>query len=135
MARRHQGLVKVWCQRQARLEDQCLRTARVLKYIVHACNTVGQYKRVSPDLITFLPEKYRNALQDYTKQSPYPEIVVTPDEIDTALSSLAFAALQKEHYSEDNYKTRPSWGNYGYHLEPFPRSAKYHEANYRNLEL
>jgi hypothetical protein len=134
-ARRHLGVVSNWCDRQARLESQCLRAAKVLKAIVHSCNTVGQYKRVSPDLLGFLPEKYREALGDYTKQSPYPAITVEPQEIDTTLGSLAFAALQPEHHSEAEFIQRPKWGNYGYSLEPFPRSAKYDSHDERHLKL
>jgi hypothetical protein len=134
-ARRHQSAVKEWCRRQERLEDQCLRAAKVLKAIVHSCNTVGQYKRVSPDLLGYLPEKYRNALHDYQKKSPYPAITVEPEEIDTTLSSLAFAALQPEHYSEEEYTKRPKWGQYNYDLESFPRTVGYSSSDYRRLEL
>lgn len=134
-ARRHLNVVNIWCNRQARLEEQCLRAARTLKAIVNSCNTVGQYKRVSPDLLGFLPEKYRNALSGYTKQSPYPAITVEPHEIDTTLASLAFAALQPEHHSEMDYIKSPKWGHYGYSLEPFPRSKKYDGKDERKLGL
>ena len=134
-ARRHLNVVNIWCNRQARLEDQCLRAAKTIKAIVHSCNTVGQYKRVSPDLLGFLPEKYRDALHSYTKQSPYPSIGVTKKEIDTTLSSLAFAALQPEHHSEEEFTQRPKWGHYGYNLEPFPRSAGYDSHDERHLKL
>lgn len=135
IARRHLGVVKVWCKRQHRLEDQCLRAAKVIKAIVHSCNTVGQYKRVSPDLLTFLPEKYQIALKDYTKQSPYPAITVEPHEIDTTLSSLAFAALQPPHKSEEDFVSRPSYHHNSYNLAAFPRSNDYDGQEVRQLHL
>ena len=134
-ARRHLNVVNTWCVRQARLEDQLLRAAKVIRAIVHSCNTVGQYKRVSPDLLSFLPDKYKAALQDYEKASPYPAITVEPQEIDTTLSTLAFAALQPTHHSEDEFVSRPKWGHYGYTLEPFPRSKKYDSESVRSLNL
>ena len=135
VARRHLSVVKVWCDKQQRLEEQLLRSARVIKAIVHACNTVGQYKRVSPDLLGFLPEKYQLALKDYTKKSPYPEISVTPEEIDTTISTLAFAALQPQHYSEEQFTDRRSWHGSFYTLSPFPRSVKYGREEVRQHNL
>jgi len=135
LARRHLGVVKVWCDQQARLEAQVLRAAKCIKAIVHACNTVGQYKRVSPDLLGFLPERYQLALKDYTKQSPYPEISVTKEEIDTMLSSLAFAALQPQHHSEEDYSDRKSWHSAQYRLELFARSHSYDGNSVRTLNL
>ena len=126
-----------WVRKQLRLEDQLKRTAKVLKAIVHSCNTVGQYKRVSPELVTFLPEKYRLALADYTKTSPYPAITVEPAEIEAAISTLAFAALQPEHRSETDYTVRPKYG-YGarhYTLDEFPRTHGYMKDDIRQLQL
>lgn len=134
-ARRHLGVVKVWAKKQQRLEEQLLRSARVLKAIVHACNTVGQYKRVSPDLLGFLPEKYRRALQDYTKASPYPEMSVEPHQIDTTISTLAFAALQPQHHSETEFVDRRSWSGNHYNLESFPRSKAYDGEDVRKHQL
>lgn len=127
--------IDTWCKRQARLEDQMLRSAKVLKSIVLSCNTVGQYKRVSPDLLGALPQKYRDALQGYVKASPYPEMIVKPEEIDTMLSTLAFASLQPPHPSEIEYTNRPKWGQYTYVLEPFPRSKEYSSQSVRQLQL
>lgn len=135
VARRHLGVVKVWCARQARLEEQMLRSARVIKSIVHACNTVGQYKRVSPDLLGFLPEKYALALRDYTKASPYPQMSATKQEIDTTLSTLAFAALQPEHHSEEKYTNGGRYRSNHYSLEPFPRSQAYDGNEVRKLNI
>lgn len=134
-ARRHSNVVSQWCVRQARLEEQILRSAKVIKAIVHSCNTVGQYKRVSPDLLTFLPDKYKDALRDYTKQSPYPAITVDPQEIDTTLSTLAYASLQPTHKAEEEFARRPKWNNYGYNLDRFPRGVTYDSTEVRRLEL
>lgn len=134
-ARRHLNVVSDWCSKQQRLEEQVLRSAKVIKAVVHSCNTVGQYKRVSPDLLTFLPEKYKDALRDYTKQSPYPAITVEPEEIDTTLSTLAFASLQPVHHSEKEYQDRPKWAHNSYNLDRFPRSKGYQNKDVRRLEL
>jgi hypothetical protein len=135
-ARRHKEVIKVWCTRQLRLEQQLLRTAKVIKAIVHSCNTVGQYKRVSPDLITFLPDKYRDALRNYTKGSPYPAITVEPEEIDTTMATLAYAALQPRHESEQQFIDRPSYYSPGaYNILPFPRSNSYQSKSVRKLEI
>lgn len=135
-ARRHRKAVTTWCQRQVRLEDQLLRSAKAIKSIVRNCNTVGQYKRVSPDLLTFLPEKYRNALRNYKKGSPYPELSVTPEEIETMLGTLAYAALQPPHTSEEAYTS--SITNYhkpSYNLKPFPRGKMFSSEKARRLQL
>lgn len=135
-ARRHQHAVKIWCERQLRLEEQLLRAAKVIKSLVHSCNTVGQYKRVSPDLLTFLPEKYRDALKGYSKGSPYPTMSVEPKDIDTMLATLAYAALQPMTEGEAEY--RKNLNNYykpTYNLKPFPRSSKYDRNSVRRLEL
>ena len=130
---RFKAAVEEWAKRQLQLEDMILRTAKVLKAIVHSCNTVGQYKRVSPDLLTFLPEKYQRALKDYTKKSPYPAITVEPEEIDTAISTLAYAALQPTHPSEEDYN-RVSW-NRVYRLGATPRTVEYLNQPVRQLDL
>ena len=134
-ARRHHNVVSIWCERQKRLEEQLLRSAKAIKAIVHSCNTVGQYKRVSPDLLTFLPEKYQLALRDYIKQSPYPAITVEPHEIDTMLSSLAFASLQPQHHSEIQLHQKPHWGYNRYDLADFPRSRIYDREEVRQLDI
>lgn len=132
---RFQDPVGEWAQRQVRLEDQILRANKVIKSIVHSCNTVGQYKRVSPDLLTFLPEKYRLALKDYTKSSPYPAIGCEPEEIETTMATLAYAALQPIHTAEQEYQNRPKWGNTSYHIAQFPRTKKFDKSDFRRLEL
>lgn len=126
-----------WAEKQLRLEDQILRTAVVLKAIVQSCNTVGQYQRVSPELVMFLPDKYRLALQDYTKASPYPAITVEPEQISAAIDTLAFAALQNPHISETEYTNRPkyAYGHARYDLCSFPRTAKYHMKEARQLQM
>ena len=134
-ARRHLNVVSDWCSKQQRLEEQVLRSAKVIKAVVHSCNTVGQYKRVSHDLLTFLPEKYKDALRDYTKQSPYPAITVEPEEIDTTLSTLAFASLLPVHHSEKEYQDRPKWGHNSYNINQFPRSKQYQNKDVRKLDL
>ncbi len=137
LSNKYAAKVSKWAQKQIRLEDQLLRTAKVLKAIVHSCNTVGQYKRVSPELVTFLPDKYRLALADYVKTSPYPAITVEPEEINDAINTLAFAALQPQHRAETDYSVRPKYG-YGarhYDLGMFPRSTTYHMKKVRQLEL
>lgn len=134
-ARRHLNVVNLWCNKQKRLEEQILRAAHVIKCLVHSCNTVGQYKRVSPDLLGFLPAKYREALGHYTKKSPYPDMSIEPKEIDTTLATLAYAALRPAHPSEENYTTRPYWHHNRYNLEDFPRSKSYSGQDVRRLEL
>lgn len=134
---KYAGKVMKWAKKQLRLEDQLTRTAKVLKAIVHSCNTVGQYKRVSPELVTFLPEKYRLALQDYTKTSPYPALTVEPHEIDDAINTLAFAALQPEHKSETDFVSRPKYGRCSsfYSLADFPSTQTYRSLQVRQLQL
>lgn len=134
-ARRHQNAVKIWCERQLRLEEQLLRTAGVLNDIVHHCNTVGQYKRVSPDLLTFLPEKYRLGLKDYEKQSPYPDLQHSPEEVETAMATLAYAALQPAHHAEKEYERRSSWNRPRYNLGAFPRTRAYAGYSARSLGI
>ena len=132
---RFRQAVEIRAKRQLRLEDQILRADKVIKAIVHSCNTVGQYKRVSPDLLTFLPDKYKLALKDYTKQSPYPAITVEPHEIETTMATLAYAALQPPHSCEENYNRRPTWGHNRYNLTQFPRSSGFDGEGVRRLVL
>ena len=129
-------VVNKWCKKQLQLEQQVLRTIKVIKAIVHSCNTVGQYKRVSPELLTFLPDKYKVALKDYTKQSPYPAITVEPVEIDAALANLAFASLQPMHRSEEEYTEyhRP-YASRAYELKKFPRTLEYDRNAVRRSQL
>lgn len=130
--------VDKWCRNQLRLEEQLLRTAKVIKAIVHSCNTVGQYKRVSPELLAFLPDKYKIALQGYEKQSPYPAITVEPEEIDAAIANLAYAALQPPHKSEEDYNRGTSFSQRhrtSYNLEKFPRTIEYDRKRVRQLQL
>lgn len=135
-ARRHGYAVREWCKRQIRLEEQVLRTAGVIKNIVLACNTVGQYKRVSPDLITFLPDKYALALKGYSKTSPMPKMNSTKKEVDTMLATLAHAAFQPKHTSEEAMlRSMNSWGGCSYDLSDFPRSVDYDRKNVRSLQL
>ena len=124
-----------WVKRQIRLEEQLLKTIKIIKAIVHSCNTVGQYQRVSPDLLTFLPDKYKVGLKDYTKKSPYPAMKVLPSEIDVAMSTLAYAALQPKHFSEEQFINAPNWRNKHYQLLPFPRGVKYDQSSTRQLQL
>lgn len=129
--------VDKWCRNQIRLEAQLLRTAKVLKAIVHSCNTVGQYKRVSPELLTFLPDKYKVALQGYEKQSPYPAITVEPEEIEATIANLAYASLQPTHKAEEEFNSRPLYNRYNssYTLDKFPRTANYDRKKVRQLQL
>lgn len=132
----HYFKVKKWAENQIRLEDQILRTAAVLKGIVHSCNTVGQYKRVSPELLGFLPSKYQQALGQYLKQSPYPAIDCNQKQIDAAMSTLAFASLQTAHSCETRYATGiKSWGSQTYQLEMFPTTMSYRPDTRRSLNL
>jgi hypothetical protein len=132
---RHYDAVSNWCKKQLRLEEQILRCDVVINAIVNSCNTIGQYKRVSPELIAFLPDEYQQALKDYEKRSPYPAITVEPQEIDTTLSNLAFCSLQPKHKSEANHKQNCSWRWSRYHISPIPMSVDFagHEA--RNINL
>ncbi len=134
-ARRHGSAVHEWVDRQLKLERQLLRSIKVIKAIVHSCNTVGQYKRVSPDLLTFLPDKYRAALKDYTKKSPYPAMTIKPEEIETTMATLAYAALQPEHPSEEHYTKRPRYRHWNYQLDEFPRTLLYDRDELRQLQL
>lgn len=130
--------VDKWCRNQLRLEEQLLRTATVIKAIVHSCNTVGQYKRVSPELLAFLPEKYKIALQGYEKQSPYPAITVEPEEIDAAIANLSYASLLPPHKSEEEYNRGTSFSQRyrsSYNLEKFPRTVEYDRKKVRQLNL
>lgn len=129
--------VTEWSDRQLKLEDQMLRTIKVIKAIVHSCNTVGQYKRVSPELLGFLPAKYGKALSEYTKKSPYPAIEVEEQDIENAMGTLAFASLQPEHPDEERFtaRGRPRWGTPHYALSEFPRSNSYAANDYRQLRL
>lgn len=129
--------VQEWCKRQHRLEDQILRANLVIKAIIHSCNTIGQYREVSPELITFLPEKYKLALQHQQKRSPYPAITVEPKEIETTMATLAYAALQPEHLSEEMYNKKPKYHHYNtaYSLDPFPRTSRFDYEAVRQLKL
>lgn len=129
--------VRKWANRQVKLEDQILRTIHVIKAIVHSCNTVGQYKRVSPELLGFLPSKYSQALGGYSKKSPYPAIDVEKDHIETAMSTLAFASLQSMHPDEEKFKNkdRSRWAVPHYSLSEFPRTKLYDSNHYRRLGL
>lgn len=132
---RHYDTVSNWCKKQLRLEDQILRCDVVINAIVNSCNTIGQYKRVSPELIAFLPSDYQQVLKDYEKQSPYPAITVEPEEIDTTLSNLAFCSLQPEHKSEADHKRHCSWRWSRYHLAPIPMTTAFikHESRVTNV--
>ena len=131
--------VNEWCRRQARLEEQILRAGKVIKAIVHSCNTVGQYERVSPELITFLPDKYKIALKEQSKKSPYPAITVAPEEIETTMATLAYASLQPQHKAEESYiaagNNRWQVRSRYYRLDPFPRSASFNHGKVRELGI
>lgn len=130
--------VDKWCRNQIRLEEQMLRTAKVLKAIVHSCNTVGQYKRVSPELLTFLPEKYQVALKGYEKSSPYPAMTVEPEEIDAAIANLSYASLLPTHKSEEDFNAQTQYSQRyrnSYTLEKFPRTIEYDRKKVRQLQL
>lgn len=130
------GRVTEWGRRQILLEKQMLRAITVIKAIVNSCNTVGQYKRVSPELIGFLPSKYQQALGDMIKKSPYPAIDVTPAEIETAMSTLAYASLQPKHYDEERANLRvSSWNRTFYGIGKFPRTNEYESNATRVLGL
>lgn len=130
------GRVKEWGRRQVLLEKQILRALTVIKAIVNSCNTVGQYKRVSPELIGFLPSKYQQALGDMIKKSPYPAIEVTPAEIETAMSTLAYAALQPKHFDEERANLGvSSWNRSFYSISRFPRTSEYETKGARVLGL
>lgn len=134
---RFYGRVTEWARRQLLLEEQMLRTMKVIKSIVWNCNTVGQYKRVSPELIGFLPDKYVIALGDMTKKSPYPDMSVTKAEIDAAMSTLAYAALQPAHKDESTFIERPTtWGGAPtYRLGSFPRTSEYELQAVRSADI
>jgi len=134
---RFYGRATEWARRQLLLEGQMLRTMKVIKSIVWNCNTVGQYKRVSPELIGFLPDKYAVALGDMTKKSPYPDMSVTKAEIDAAMSTLAYASLQPVHKDEKVFIDRPTtWGGAPtYRLSTFPRTTEYEIANVRSADI
>lgn len=132
---RFKQVVEEWCRRQLRLEDQVLRADKVIKAIVHSCNTVGQYKRVSPELIGFLPQKYQLALKDYIKESPYPAITVEPEEIETTMATLAYASLQPEHQDETSFCTGSYWRHRRYNLSEFPRTRNFAKSEVRRLQM
>jgi hypothetical protein len=129
--------VKNWAFRQNKLEEQILRANKVTQAIVFSCNTVGQYREVSPELIGFLPDRYKTALQNMVKRSPYPQISATKKEIETFIATLAYAALQPIHASEQEMLDRPVWrNNYRrYNLRPFPRSMAFDIAEERKCNL
>jgi hypothetical protein len=126
--------VDKWVKNQIRLEEQVTKTMYTIKAIVHSCNTVGQYQRVSPELVTFLPDKYKQALKDYTKKSPYPAITVEPSDIDAAIANLAFASLQPETSAEEAYKRYLS-GRSTYRLPQFARTKRYESTSSRRLNM
>jgi hypothetical protein len=136
-SRRHYQAVKSWCERQLRLEEQLLTSIGAIKDIVRSCNTVGQYKKVSRDLLTFLPEQYKAGLKKYTKESPYPTGLNTePQVIERMLGTLAYAALQPHHRSEESYKSRMnSYYKPSYTLQVFPRTTDYDRNPVRSLEI
>jgi hypothetical protein len=136
-SRRHYQAVKSWCERQLRLEEQLLTSIGAIKDIVRSCNTVGQYKKVSRDLLTFLPEQYKAGLKKYTKESPYPTGLNTePQVIERMLGTLAYAALQPHHRSEESYKSRiNSYYKPSYTLQVFPRTKDYDRNPVRSLEI
>jgi hypothetical protein len=128
--------VTEWGRRQLKLEAQMLRAILVIKAIVNSCNTVGQYDRVSPELVGFLPDKYKLALKQMTKKSPYPAIDVSHEQIDTAMTTLAFASLQPQHADELNNLQRPS-SYYGvrYSLSQFPMTSAYSSNELRSCGI
>lgn len=134
---RYYKKVYSWCHKQLRLQDQLDRTNVVLQQLVSYCNTVGQYKRVSPELLTFLPDKYQIALKDYVKKSPYPKIEVSKEDIDSAISTLAFASLQPQHSREKEYLERAGrgWGTPRYYLAPMPMTSGWSGNNNRRLPV
>lgn len=124
-----------WAKTQHRLEDQVTRTLKVVKGIVTSCNTVGQYDRVSPELVSFLPEKYRLALKEYTKKSPYPAMGVSPEQVDTAMNTLAYAALQPTSIMEENFLRTSFYRNPHYNLLDSTRTEDYSCQEVRSLQI
>lgn len=127
--------VSNWCKKQKRLEDQILRCDGVIKDIVTNCNTIGQYARVSPEIIPFLPDKYRDALRDYSKRSPYPQLCSSTEEIETAISTLAFAALQPQHHAEMHYERSTSWRWHRYEVGMLPCSDEFLGSEVRHIDI
>lgn len=129
--------VNEWARRQIQLEDQMLRAIKVIRAIVHSCNTVGQYSRVSPELLGFLPSKYGDALKGMVKKSPYPTIECTKEEIDAAMTTLAFASLQPVHTDEEEFISRShnAWYRSHYNLGIFPFTSKYRGRDCRSLQI
>ncbi len=133
---RYYDVVSKWCRKQARLEEQLDRTYTAIKAIVVACNTVGQYKRVSPELVTFLPPIYREGLKGYNKASPYPAISVGQEMIDAAMQTLACAAFQPMHEAEIRYDKAPKHSRYfSYHLGPIHRGQQFKGLPSRRLDI
>ena len=95
-----------WAERQWRLERRLLVAAETLKALVLNCNTVGQWKRLSPELLPFLPEKYQLHLRHYQKRSPYPNIGLPPDYIKKLVTLLAMAGFLPKHPDEELYHRR-----------------------------
>lgn len=125
-----------WVKNQLKLEDQVLRTIKAIQDIVETCNTIGQYKRVSPELVAFIPERYQLALKDYDKRSPYPtNLVSTKEEIDAAIANLAFASLQPQHVAEEDYLAAIRRWRGSYTLKDFPRTVTYARKSVRRIPV
>lgn len=128
--------VSRWAEKQIKLEEQVLRTITAINRIVTFCNTIGQYKRVSPELMAFIPTRYQLALKDYDKQSPYPKALeLSREEIDAAVANLAFASLQPPHYAEEEYLQAIRRWRGNYILKDFPRTVNYVKKGVRRIPV
>lgn len=119
-----------WGRRQIEVEVKIKLSKDTMCDLAEHCNTVGQYHRVSPELVMFLPDKYKMGLQQYMKASPHPKhLASTKEEIDKLISMLAFASLQSPHEAEETYmkhlNQRNQYSSWSptYSLGFFPRSV------------
>jgi hypothetical protein len=134
---KHLPEVDAWCLAHLEKEDRVLTTNIVLNDIVRSCNTVGQYKRISEELVGFLPDKYQLALADYTKKSPMPKFSssATMKNLGLALDTLALASLQAPTPMEESFKRSMGWRHSVYDAMHMPRSMLLTRHSARTIQI
>lgn len=126
-----------WFREHFRREKKVLRACEVLKHIVTTCNTVGQYKRVSSELVGFLPDIYQKALANYTKTSPYPRFTssVVQTHLEETLTTLATASLYPMWEEEEDWHARKGWRGAGYYSIYMPQSTVYINSHHCKINI
>jgi hypothetical protein len=69
-----------WVPRWLQLKAETVAVSSKVESLFECCNTMGQIKRVWPNIVSFLPDRAQEILRNAKVQSPYPDDVMGYDE-------------------------------------------------------